>query len=321
MKTRKYNWIILLTIAFAVIVSCVFLAQQPASASWETDNKGTYYENENGEIAVGFTEIDGVNYYFGEDGYLQTGKFYVKEENAYYYADKDGVIQTGVIATKKSFYVADDTGKIQTGFIDYENARYYFNEKADLVKGWLKADGNWYYADDDGVIMTGFIMLDGYRYYLGDDGVRVSDTVMEIDGITYIFNKDGSVDENATALYPVYQYMMAIRTENELPELQLDSKVQACAILRASELQNGYGESETGMLETLLKNRGVNSSGGYEFSYGGMEEYGIDRLLSDIARDINLENVLQNTAVTGVGLGVYQKDNISYYDIIFVCGQ
>ena len=43
------------------------------------------------------------------------------------------------------------------------------------------------------------------RYYLGEDGIRVSNAVMEIEGITYIFNQDGSVDENATAFISAFE--------------------------------------------------------------------------------------------------------------------
>ena len=302
------------TVAFISL----FLFGNKSYASWIETENGTKYELENGEYATGFSEIDGNRYYFNDDGYLQTGKFYVEAEDAYYYANKRGIIQTGTIKTKKVFYVADEAGKLQSGFVEYENNRYYFGKGVNLMTGWFQVDGNWYYADDQGVIMTGFLTLDGYRYYLNEDGVRISDAAMEFDGITYIFNADGSVDENATTLYPIYQYISQKRKADNLQDILMNSKVQACAILRASDLVNGYAVGEETSIERLLKNRGVKCSGGYEFSYGGVEEYGIDKLLSDMEKDLNLTNVLCKQTVTEVGLGFYEKDNIFYYDIIFI---
>lgn len=320
-NNKKRISIFILFSLCAVILLSLLLVKRQTFASWIEEEEGKKYEEEDGEFAIGFSEINEKRYYFDEEGYLQTGKFYVKEEDGYYYANKKGVIQTGIIDTKNGFYITDDAGRIQTGFVQYEGKQYYFNAKAEMETGWIKTDGNWYYADDTGVIATGFLTLDGYRYYLGEDGIRVSNTVMEIDGTTYIFNQDGSIDENATALYPIYQYFMQMRSSYGFSVLELNPKVQACAILRAAGLTEGYHAVPEGTdsVETLLKNRGVKCRNGYEFSYGGIEGYGLEQLFSDVKRDINMDVALKDASVTGVGLGLYQKDAVFYYDIIFIC--
>ena len=104
----------------------------------------------------------------------------------------------------------------------------------------------------------------------------------------------------------------------------MNSKVQACAVLRAADLVNGYGqtESDTGTtLEALLRNRGVKCSGGYEFSYGGVADYGIERLIADMEKDLNLMQVVKDGTVSETGLGIYEKDGIYYYDIIFIMAE
>lgn len=321
LSKKKRMTAIAIIISLGMVAGMVLFFKQQSLASWVDEENGKKYEKDDGQYAVGFSEIEEKLYYFDEDGYLVKGKFYVKEEDAYYYADKNGVVQTGVIQTKKNFYLADDAGKLQTGFVEYDNNRYYFNSKAELVTGWFKSDESWYYADDQGIIMTGFLTLDGYRYYLNPDGTRVSDAVLEIDGVTYIFNKDGSIDENATTLYPVYEYLNEIRTGEGQEAFTMNSKVQACAVLRASELVNGYGQAESGTgttLEELLRNRGVKCAGGYEFSYGGVADYGIERLIADMERDLNLMQVVKDRTVSETGLGIYEKDGIYYYDIIFI---
>ena len=325
-KDRRMSWknknrmkyiaraILILLIVF---VSGVCLMGKLSHASWMEEEDGIKYLQDDGQYAVGFLDVEDARYYFDTDGHLVTGKFYVEEEDAYYYSDETGVVQYGVIQADEDFYITDEDGRLMTGFVLQDGKRYFFNEIAQLVVGWFKQDGNWYYADSTGVIMTGFVTVDGYRYYLREDGTRVSDAVLLIDDVTYIFNGDGSVDENATILYPVFQQLNAIRVQNGCQELVLNSKVQACAILRASELVNGFSVSNEDSLEQLLANRGVLCSGGYEFSYGGMENYDIERLLSDMQKDVNLVHVLTETALSEVGLGIHTQDGVSYYDIIF----
>lgn len=321
-KNRKSSRIVIFGLVFTgLLVLGMTWSNQSVYAAWiQTEDGKTAYQDENGQFAIGFQVIDGNRYYFDEQGILQTGKFYVKSEDAYYFSDEKGIVSMGgVIPTKDGFYQVDENGKIQKGFVDYNQARYYFNEKAEIVTGWYKVDGNWYYADDAGRMVTGLATIDGYRFYFDTNGIRVSNTVMDIDGVTYVFNADGSVDENATALYSVYQNVAAIRQSFSLGELRQDSKVQACAILRAGGLKDGYSNTVEGEMETLLKNRGVKCNNGYEFAYGGIEGYDVGRLIQDMGKDTNLNRALQDEAVTAIGIGMSQQDNLSYYDIILIC--
>ena len=317
---NRIHWIRLGILLIVAGISGVVVYRKPSYAAWQQQEDGSvYYEDEDGQIAVGFQEIDGKRYYFDENGYLQTGKFYVKEKDAYYFSDDRGVLAVGgIIPTEKGFYAVDTEGKIQTGFVDYDGARYYFDSKAMMVTGWYKTDNNWYYADENGKMCTGLLSVDGYRYYFGTDGICVRNTTLDLDGVTYVFNADGSVDENATAVYPVYQNINAIRVQNGLPELQRSGKVQACAIARATSLKDGFEASPTGSLENLLKNRGVSCKNGYEFSYGGIEAYNVDRLMQDMTKDSRIQEALRDGSVADVGIGVYQQDAVSYYDIILI---
>ncbi|MDE5779119.1 MAG: hypothetical protein K2I10_11520 [Lachnospiraceae bacterium] len=319
-RKKTKLWLVILITGLLVAGAALSLQQQ-TFAAWKENDKGKMYENEEGISVTGFFEIEGNLYHFSKEGYLETGKFYDEGKEAYYYANKDGVIQTGIIKTKKVFYITDEEGRIQTGFQEYNGNRYYFKSNADMAVGWFKDGDNWYYADDSGVVMTGFLELEGYRYYLDNNGVRISDTVMEIDGIYYVFNSDGSIDENATLLYGVYQYIIQKRSEQGgLKEISQNSKVQACAIMRASKLKEGYGvtSDENSSIETLLQNRGVMCQGGYEFSYGGVPGYDVEKLLLNLEQDANMKTVLKNPDIKELGLGVHKEDDIYYFDFIFI---
>lgn len=308
--------VLISVVAFILVLRLYFLSD----AAWKEDEKGKKYEQEDGSFLTGFQEIDDYLYYFDSDGYMKTGKFYIEDEDAYYYADENGIIQIGVYADDDALYITDEKGRINTGFVDYDDGRYYINSNAELVKGWFKVEDNWYHSDSSGRISKGLVTIDGYRYYFGDDGVRVSDTVMDIDGITYVFNSDGSVDENATALYPAYEYIRNLRSGYGLDDILLDTKVQACAIYRAGLLPDGYIQDSETELEKILQNRGVKCNGGYELAYGGSEGYDTNILIEHMNADNNMQSIIKDKSIRYVGMGVHVEDNISYYDIVFITG-
>lgn len=305
----------LVFVAVVVLSVCVFY--NTSYASWVEDEDGMKYIQEDGRYAIGFLDIEEKRYYFDSDGHLVYGKFYVEQEECYYYSNEEGVVQTGAIITEDNFFIADQTGRLATGFAEYDGQRYYFNQIAEVVVGWFKHEDNWYYSDSTGKVMTGFVTVDGYRYYLNPDGTRVKEAILQIDGSTYIFNADGSVDENGTTLYPVFEYMNSVREEKGASALRLNDKVQACAILRASNLIDGFSIDKAMPIEQLLTNRGVNCNGGYEFAFGGLEQYDIQRLMADMQKDVRFLDVLMNADITDVGIGFCEQAGIYYYDIIF----
>ena len=150
----------------------------------------------------GVYDIDDVEYYFDEDGILQTG--WTKETYEYddgesytctYYGDpeKSGALVHGwkkidgkwyyfdpgmsydgrYTINKKDFYFNSD-GVLQIGwFQDDENEMWYYsNANGELQKGWQKIKNKWYYLDPE-------------SYYLYDDGIY------KINGKYYFFDKNG----------------------------------------------------------------------------------------------------------------------------------
>ncbi len=317
-KNKKMAAYVGVFLAFFVCVFFFLCSGYKVSASWKEDDNGKRYIMKDGKEATGFSEIDDNTYYFDAEGYLQTGKIHIEDEDVYYYADENGVIQKGIISDGSAFFITDEQGIIQTGFVEAEGKKYYFNTRAEQLFGWFKLGEDWYYADNEGVIRTGFVTIDGYRYYLDPEGKRVSDTVMEIDGTTYIFTADGSVDENATMLYPVYHYFSENRAEKGMADVLLDQKLQACAMIRAAGLVSGFNDNSEDELVRLIKNRGIKSLGGYEFSYGGIQNYSIEQLMTDMKNDDRFKAALNDADMNCVGIGMHNEDDILYFDIIMV---
>nr|WP_252198575.1 GH25 family lysozyme [Clostridium sp. MCC353] len=58
--------------------------------------------------------------------------------------------------------------------------------------GWKNINGRWYYMKNF-VKQTGWIQDQEKQYYLDSNGIMIHDTTMVIDGVSYTFGSDGSV--------------------------------------------------------------------------------------------------------------------------------
>ena len=58
--------------------------------------------------------------------------------------------------------------------------------------GWKNINGRWYYMKNY-VKQTGWIQDQDKQYYLDSNGTMIHDTTMDVDGVSYTFGSDGSV--------------------------------------------------------------------------------------------------------------------------------
>ena len=180
-------------------------------SGWFTENKKTYYRKSNGQLAKGWTKIDGKTYYFGKSkGQLYTGwatiggnKYYFNSKgvmtkgwatidgNKYHFGKISGKLATGwtTISGKKYYFGTD--GVKQTGWITVGSNKYYLGTDGVRRTGWRTIDGNrYYFGKSSGKLYTGWATIGGKKYYLGTDGVMVTGK-QRINGVVYEFGKDG----------------------------------------------------------------------------------------------------------------------------------
>ena len=180
-------------------------------SGWFTENKKTYYRKSNGQLAKGWTKIDGKTYYFGKSkGQLYTGwatiggnKYYFNSKGVmtkgwatidgdkYHFGKISGKLATGwtTISGKKYYFGTD--GVKQTGWITVGSNKYYLGTDGVRRTGWRTIDGNrYYFGKSSGKLYTGWATIGGKKYYLGTDGVMVTGK-QRINGVVYEFGKDG----------------------------------------------------------------------------------------------------------------------------------
>ena len=157
-------------------------------SGWFTENKKTYYRKSNGQLAKGWTKIDGKTYYFGKSkGQLYTGWATIGGNK--YYLGTDGAMYTGWQTIGEDKYYFNSKGVMTKGWATIDGNKYYFAKvSGKLATGWTTISGKKYYFDTDGVKQTGWITVGSNKYYLGTDGVRRTGW-RTIDGNRYYFGK------------------------------------------------------------------------------------------------------------------------------------
>ena len=157
-------------------------------SGWFTENKKTYYRKSNGQLAKGWTKIDGKTYYFGKSkGQLYTGWATIGGNK--YYLGTDGAIHTGWQTIGENKYYFNSKGVMTKGWATIDGNKYYFGKiSGKLATGWTTISGKKYYFGTDGVKQTGWITVGSNKYYLGTDGVRRTGW-RTIDGNRYYFGK------------------------------------------------------------------------------------------------------------------------------------
>ena len=157
-------------------------------SGWFTENKKTYYRKSNGQLAKGWTKIDGKTYYFGKSkGQLYTGWATIGGNK--YYLGTDGAMHKGWQTIGEDKYYFNFKGVMTKGWATIDGNKYYFGKvSGKLATGWTTISGKKYYFGTDGVKQTGWITVGSNKYYLGTDGVRRTGW-RTIDGNRYYFGK------------------------------------------------------------------------------------------------------------------------------------
>ena len=141
---------------------------ETTTVEWKSDEKGVYYEKEDGTRAEGWLKLDNEWYFFDKDGYRETD--WVKDGNTWYYLDENGVMETGWLKDEGKWYYLDKSGAMQTDWVKDGNTWYYLNTDGSMKTGWLKDEGKWYYLNDNGSMKTGWLKDGETWYYLNTNG-------------------------------------------------------------------------------------------------------------------------------------------------------
>ncbi len=189
-------------------------------SGWQTVNGLRYYLDETTHLAhTGqFMTLDGVTYYFGEDGVMATGfltatdgKLYCFDETGAmycsgwtvldgktYYFNTNGTAKRGFTTISGNTYYFNGSGVMQTGLRTIKDNLYYFAENGVMQTGWIETDGNTYYMLPEGMAVTGWHTVDKQSYYFYETGIMAASVTLTIDGFNCTFDADGKLISKTT---------------------------------------------------------------------------------------------------------------------------
>lgn len=208
-----------------------------AQNKFEIINGSTYYFDVDGNMVIGWQEIDSNwycfnasgcmltntwvgNYYLGSNGIMATnqwvGNYYVKE-NGYiatnewignYYVDISGKwVPNRWISNGRWWYRYGDGSYPASKFDVINGSTYYFDKSGYMVTGWKSIESNWYYFNTSGCMVTNTWVGD---YYLDFDGkMAISQWIND----RYV-GQDGAWDKSKE-LYVMEQDSLGTRFVNQ----------------------------------------------------------------------------------------------------------
>ena len=193
---------------------------------WYQEGGYWKYRLRDGEMAIGWREIDGATYFFNGKGQMQAGRWlHLNDdwgENAKgndYYLNSNGKMQTGgwfklegswyyiqsngarrfselsEIGGKKYLFAED--GKMLTGHQVFNGKKMFFADSGALQTAgkpstWQKISSDWYFYDEDGLRTVGKKNINGSTYYFNQEGVMQTGWAF-VDGHWNYFASSGAM--------------------------------------------------------------------------------------------------------------------------------
>lgn len=160
---------------------------------WRKINGNLYYFNKDGiMIKDQKISIDGKEYQFNKNGHM---------------VDLDSSKKLNeVSAEQQKLYdlgqqtLIEAASKKKNGVL-YEAGKYYRYQDGKKVRGWYKENGKWYYfLNSFNRAKNLWRKIDNNLYYFDQNGVMLTNTTTNIKGITYRFNKGGSLASSSSQI-------------------------------------------------------------------------------------------------------------------------
>ena len=160
---------------------------------WRKINGNLYYFNKDGiMIKDQKISIDGKEYQFNKNGHM---------------VDLDSSKKLNeVSAEQQKLYdlgrqtLIEAASKKKNGVL-YEAGKYYRYQDGKKVRGWYKENGRWYYfLNSFNRAENLWRKIDNNLYYFDQNGVMLTNTTTNIKGITYKFNKGGSLASSSSQI-------------------------------------------------------------------------------------------------------------------------
>ena len=193
---KKYLSVFSLIVVIIICISC-----NGGNVKFKEENGHKKYKKENGDMAQAeWATINGNDYYFDMNGYLQTNTWIDND----YYVDESGkkLIKSWYEdkENNKTYYLSSNGKYLKDTLATIDNKDYYFNSDGSLVKDEIfkNKDDKFMAADENGVInnSNGLVTIKDNTYYIDKFGIIFTSGWKEVDKDWYYFKDDGTMKKN-----------------------------------------------------------------------------------------------------------------------------
>ena len=241
---------------------------------YQEDGYWYYFIGQHGYMITGkHIKPDGIAYYdFGSDGKLLRG--YFSGSGYYYWAGqlhKDAWVKNGADPDPDAWYRTNGSGHYVTDLTDAKTVKIAFNgvvytfdnTNGKLLKGntYKKNGVLYYYWAGEPIKDTWYTDMDGNTYYAYEDG-HLAVGIHEIDGKSYLFDKNGVLTGEQNPVYRVFgdtRYTTAFKVANTMKEQMNIEKFNAVIVASgmdfADALAGSYLATVKGAPILLVRNR------------------------------------------------------------------
>ena len=172
------------------VLESVNLHYAEIDKSWQTIDGVTYYFDENGNKVTGWQTIDGEKYYFDKDGSMHIGWLQIGDK--WYYFRTTGVMHTGMLKKDGKYYYFKLNGEMLTGWLQKSGKMYYFKTNGQMLTGWLQVKGKRFYFKTNGQMLTGWLQVKGKKFYFKTNG-QMHTGWLKLSGKYYYFKETGQM--------------------------------------------------------------------------------------------------------------------------------
>ena len=162
------------------------------TTGWVENGAGIWqYGDKNGCALVGIQTVDGVLYFFNDQGNMLTG--WIESGGKWYYAAPNGSLSHNTwMNVGDSWYYFLENGEMAVGWVAIGGTKYHMSAAGAMETGWVKDGDNWYYFVNSGAMYTGWLLNGGTWYLLKPDGAMATGFIKD-GSVQYYFDQSGAM--------------------------------------------------------------------------------------------------------------------------------
>lgn len=165
------------------------------SDGWLAHNNGLrFYRGY--KMQTGWIDINGLQYYTDNLGYMQKGWQQLDEKGMRYFYESGelmGAMAVGFCPIGDKTYYFNSEGCMQTGWVTADGMRFLFDAAGAMIRGWYQDGVSSYYFNEIGAMATDWTAIDGRLYYFAADGKLSPNTFVDTAGAKYYAGADGAM--------------------------------------------------------------------------------------------------------------------------------